>query len=372
MQRHSPFGFLEALIFPAWLRMGVLPLLPLAVMGSGVVSALGNYFGGKSAAKAQKYAADQNLTAQRETNAQNLEIFHDSRGAGGSALLPEYLKYAEAELGGGAVDVARALFGYGGGPAQRIADAEGTLARYNPALEAGDNLVYDLSTGKVGNDRTAALAPVKAARTGLAKGRAAAINQSLDETLAGLRAAGAARGFRGGSTFETNRALAATSGARTAAAGELGQANLDNALADQALSDSNLQMLLQSLDLPFARGQQRLAFNNLPMASVADSYSSAMTPLNFFRMGGGNPPYASAPQMPVIPNTGQLAGAAVAGLGQNLGQYFAQQQMMQELSNYFRPQASYLGNGSWMGPGGMPAGGGGFPSGVTSQFAGFF
>lgn len=321
MRRHSLLtGPLERLIFPAWMFMSIWP-----VVAASVLSGVGNFFGSKSAAK-------ENAAAQDRANATNLQMFRESRGSTGSAVLPEYLKAAEGELAGSAADVARAMFGYGGGPTARLAASERTLSRYNPAIEAGDGLVFDLASGKVAENRRAGLAPVLAARTKLAKTRAAQINESLDETLAGLRAARTASGFRGMSTFDTNRALAATTNARARAAGELGAAELENALAMQSLDDGSLQMMLGALDLPFARGQQQMAFRDIPLRSVSDGYGAALAPLSFFRMGAANPPYVGANPGP---SNGALAGAAISGLGSNLGQYFMQQQTMRDLSRYF-------------------------------------
>ena len=302
-------------------------MLPLAwgVLGAGALSALGNYFGSKSSAKS---ASD----AQAKSDAQNYEMFRQSRGSTGSAVLPEYLSGYESSLGQSAAEAAQALFGYGGGPQSRIDTATGMLKTYEPMIAAGDKTLLDLTTGVTGANRLASLQPVLAARTNLAKSRAAQINQSLDETLAGLRAQRAGSGFRGGSTFDTNRALAATVNARAGAAGEIGQAGLDNALATQNIDETNLQLLLQSLDQPFQRGQQRLAFNNLPMTSVASSYNDALAPLNFFRMGTANPPYV---QPNVQPSNGAYAGAAVGALGQQYAQYLQQQEMMKLLKSFY-------------------------------------
>lgn len=310
------------------------------LLAAGAVAAAGNYFGSKSQASAQADAAAQNLQLQRETNAQNLDIFHQSRGSSGSAVLPEYLSGYEGSLGTSAAQVAQALFGYGGGVNGRLASANSTLAGYQPAIDQGNTAMGNLFNGTTAAQRMTSLQPVLAARTGLARSRAAAINSSLDSTLAGLRAQRAASGFRGGSTFDTNRALAATTGARMGAATELGQAGLDNATATNNLSDNNLQMLLSNLNMPFQRGQQQLAFNNLPLTSVASSYNDALAPLNFFRMGGANPPYAAAPQVPTLTNNGQITGAAVAGAGNSIGQYLSQQQMMQQLQKYFAASPS--------------------------------
>jgi hypothetical protein len=282
-----------------------------------------------------------------------------------------YLKPYEAGLSQSAAETAQALFGYGGGVTKRLADADHTLRRYDRAFSAGDDTVIDLATGKLASDRRNSLAPVLAARMNAAKGRAAAISQGLDETLSALRAAKAGTGFRGLSTFDINRAQAATIGARTNAAAGLGDAELANALATQGLDESNLQLRLNSLDLPAQIAQQRLSLSNLPASNIADFYGRALSPLSFFRMGAGTPPYQQTPQIPIITSSGQIAGSAVAGFGQSLGQYFAQQQMMQDLSKFYGGGPTYLGSGgslgagSWAGPGGAPA-----SSGIGGQILG--
>jgi hypothetical protein len=335
--RLSPLGLLEAMLFPRWLTLSIWPMVAMAA-----ASALGNFFGSKSAAKSQAEAQDR-------TNAANLQMFHESRGSTGSAILPEYMKSTEGALGADAAAAAQAMFGWGGSAGNRLTSAQGTLAKYNPAIEAGDGLVYDLASGKAGQQRQASLAPVLAARTNVAKGRAAAINKSLDETLANLRAGTAKSGFRGGGTFDTNRALASMVGARQAAANEFGMANLENAQATHGIDETNLQLLLQSLDLPFQRGQQALAYQGLPLQQLSQQYQAALAPMNFFRMGQGQAPYQ---QNQPIANTGQIAGAAVGSLGSTLGQYYAQQQMMQDLKSFYNPSGATAT--SWTGSGGDP------------------
>lgn len=333
---------LHSLIFPRFLALGVEPMTMMAL--AAAASALGNFFGAKSEAKTQ-------AEAKARTDANNLRMFQESRGSTGSAVLPEYLKPYEADLARSAAQTAQAMFGYGGGPAGRLAEAEGTLARYEPSLRAGDELVFDLASGKLGRDRRAALEPVLGARTAVAKSRAAAIAQGLDETLATLRAQRAGTGFRGSSTFDLNRMLAATTGARGQAALGLTQADLDNALAVQGLQENDLQMRLAGLELPYQLGAQRLNFQNLPAQSLAQFYQNALAPLSFFRLPTANAPYQTANP---VASTGQIAGSAVAGLGNTLGQYYAQQAMMEQLRQMYQAPASYLGNNTWVGAGGDP------------------
>jgi hypothetical protein len=279
--------------------------------------------------------ADVNAQLVREANATNERLFRESRGSTGSAVLPLYLADREVDLARKAAGVSDALFNYGGGVNNRISEASRYLTRYTPALEAGDRTVMDVATGAAGAGRRSSLAPVLDARSRLGKSRAAAISQSLDETLAGLRAQKAHSGFRGASTFDTNRAIAGTTAARAGAAEAIGAADLENALASHQLGESNLQMQLGALDLPFTRAQQRLAFNSLPIRTVGDEYTSALAPLNFFRLPTANPPAQSIYQRPNVTSGGEIAGAAVAAGAQNIGQFLAQQQLMREMSQWF-------------------------------------
>ena len=305
-------------------------------IGTAVVGAGSSMYGSSQAKKSANKAADTNARSVADTNAANLQMFRDSRGANGSAILPEYLMPYEGRLGTSAARTAEALFNYGGGPEARIRDDESYLRRYNPALEAGDNLVFDLATGQVAQDRRASLDPVLAARSTLAKGRASSINDSLDQMLAGIRASRAKSGFRGASTFDLNRMLASTTGARGAAAEAIGGADLENAMAIQGLDDSNLQMRLSGLDQPFQRAQQRLAFRNLPFQSAADQSSAAMAPLNYFRIGPGQAPREQPFLRPDTGNNGQIFGAGISAAAGSYGNYLANQQLMKELGNYFR------------------------------------
>ncbi len=305
---------------------------------ASLASAAGGLYGASQARISANRTADSNERSVAANNAANLAMFHDARGAGGSAILPEYLRPFEGQLGESAARASQALFNYGGGPAARLNASQDYLRRYNPALEAGDGLVFDLATGKVAQDRRAALEPVLGARTALAKTRAQSINDSLDQTLAGLRADRARSGFRGTSTFDLNRMLAATTGARAGAADAVGGANLENALAVNGLSDSNLNMKLAALDQPFQRATQRLAFQNLPYQQAADQSAAAMSPLNFFRIAPGQPPAQQPFLRPDVGNGGMALGAALQAGGQQAGSYFANQQLMKELAGYFNQQ----------------------------------
>ena len=302
-----------------------------AALASALGSAFSAYMGSRSANK----TADLNAQLVREANATNERLFRESRGSTGSAVLPLYLADQEVSLARRAAEVSNSLFNYGGGVNNRLNEATRYLTRYNPALDAGDKTVMDVATGAAGAGRRASLAPVLDARSRLGRSKAASITQSLDETLASIRAQRAHSGFRGNSTFDTNRAIAGTTAARAGAAEAIGAADLENALASHQLGESNLQLQLNSLDMPFTRAQQRLAFNSLPIRTVGEEYSNAMAPLNFFRLPTANPPAQQVYQRPNITSGGEIAGAAVAAGAQSIGQMLAQQQLMREMSKWF-------------------------------------
>jgi len=313
---------------------GIMALGSMAwvAVGSAVVGAGASMYGSSQANKASRQAADANRAATDATNAANYRQFLESRGSEGSAILPMYLKPYEASLGASAAESAQKLFSAGGGPAARFADNERYLSRYNPAMEAGDGLVIDLATGKVGEQRRASLEPVLQARTKLARTRASSINDALEQTFAGLRAQRAKSGFRGGSTFDINRAVAATTGARSQAAEAVGQADLENAMSLQGLDESDLNMRMGALDLPYKLGQQRMAFRNLPYQAAADQYAAAMAPLNFFRIGPQQAPTNQTFLQPTIGNNGMAAGAAISAGANSVGNYLANQELIKQMN----------------------------------------
>jgi hypothetical protein len=332
-------------------------IIPLA---AAAVSAYGSMSAADSAAQSQATANNTNIALQQQQLAQNLDIFHQTRGSTGSAILPEYLKGSEATLGQSAADTAAALFNYNGG-AQGMLDSTGKMvAGYQPMIASGDQALGNIFNGQTAAQRQQSLAPVLAANKGVmaantnaATSRAAAINSGLDQTLAGLRAGRAAAGFRGTSTFDTNRAIDATTGARMQAASELGQANVanaqlgvTNASATNALDESNLNLLLNNLNTPFTRAGMVSNFNALPVNTAAQTYSNAMAPLNYFKIGTGSAPQLNMPTVAPVPTNGQTAGAAIAGGAQSIGTYFAQQQQMQQLQQMY---AQIYGNQPYTG-----------------------
>lgn len=308
----------------AWVAVGT------AVLGAGATA-----YGSSQANKAARRAADANAAATEATNEANYRQFLESRGSEGSAILPMYLKPYEASLGESAAKAAQQLFTAGGGPTARIQDNERYLSRYNPAMEAGDGLVIDLATGKVGQQRRASLEPVLQARTKLARTRASAINDALEQTFAGLRAQRAKGGFRGGSTFDINRAVAATTGARSQAAEAVGQADLENAMSVQGLDESDLNMRIGALDMPYRLGQQRMAFRNLPYQAAADQYAAAMAPLNFFRIGPQQAPLNQTFLQPTVGNNGMALGAGLSQAAGSVGNYLVNQELIKAMN---RPQ----------------------------------
>lgn len=306
--------------------------LPAAILASGFLSAGGGILGGSSSARAQRRAAELQRQTDLETLRQNREMFDESRGSTGSAILPLYFGGAEEELAGSAADAARTLFAGAGNMANR-----GRLinSEYAPLVMQGDQFLGSIYDGSLRAERQGAVDAVKGARTGRAKSRAGAIDQALSETLASLRAGRLGRGFRGESTFDITRAQDATMGARRQAATEFGDANLENAMDDRALTEADMQLRLGALDLPFSRARSRMAMETMPLSAQADAYSAALSPLNFFRIGTATPPQAPYRTIEATPNTGMILGSALQQGGSALAQYFVQQQQAQQMRDLY-------------------------------------
>lgn len=301
-------------------------------LGTSALSGLGTAIAGSAEASAMRRAQRENLALARENNAANLNLFNLSRGSEGSAILPQYLRGLESAIGSGAANLAALGLA---NPSQTVGSIAESLAPLGAAIAGSTGAVNDLFSGANLRQRLGALAPVSAARTTQARTRFDTINQSLDEVLGRLNAAASRRGFGGTSSFDRQQLLGATLGARQQAAEALSAADLQNAMDAAALRDADVQARLANVGLPFQQAGQLANFANLPFIAAGQRASAALQPLDFFRLGTAafqNQPLPAV--QPTIGSAGQIGGA-LAGLGQNLGQYFQSQNTIRALQQLF-------------------------------------
>lgn len=305
----------------------------VAIGGSALLGTAGSMISANGARVAQNRANDANAANAAATNALNKQMFDESRGSTGSAVLPTYLKAYEASLGEGAAKSAQAIMDSGGGSEARIRAGMDSVGRYMPLVTSGDNYLSSLYGGGLLDQRRASMDPVLAARTQAAEASANAINQSIYGNIGKMDAAAASKGFLGGSSFDRNRILMASIGSNLAAAQQRSGARLQNATDLNSLNESDVAMRMQNLNQPFSRASSLLSMQYDPLQKESALASNAMAPLSFFKLGQGAFQYQPMPTVQPVPSSGMIAGAGLGALGSALGSYGN----MKMLTNALKP-----------------------------------
>lgn len=302
--------------------------MPVAAVAA--IAAAGSIAGGVMQANAQKDASKRAAESTAETNRLNYEMFQQSRGKGGSAILPTYLPSGtEQALAEKAVAASNAIMG---NPEALKAEYQAIVNQMVPVIDAATGTVVGLYDGRMEGERMAANAPVNAARTQAAESNAAAIQLALQNQIAQIRAADAAKGYVGGGSYLNNRMLAAAIPAEQQAAAARSVANLQNAQAIQAIQEQQQQLKLANVNLPAQMAAGKIQLLQMPAAGVATTAQASQVPLQFFKLPVGNPPLAQAAPTAVVPSTG---GIIASGLGQFAGQvgnYYANQALINQLN----------------------------------------
>ena len=299
-----------------------------AAIGIGAVATVG---AGMMAADAQKDAASKQRKSQRETNQMNYDMFRESRGEGGSAVLPLYLQSKdgglfEKQLGEdlvGAYDMTA--------PDRAMFDA--VSRSYQPMVSSARDTAAGIFNGGTERQLLDNFAPVAKARV---KFKRQSALDSLHKTLGEINAVQAGRGFTGDSLGRRMLSYKANAGAADAIAG----ANLQNLEQEKAIKDAALQLKLQNLDLPFSMAGKEMEFSNIGNTAYLDAISKRMVPFNFLRIGQSQPFQYQPLTYSANPSA---AGVALQGLGQAGGtaaNYFMQQKQNQEWQQYLNNMQS--------------------------------
>ena len=296
-----------------------------AVAGAGVLQA-----------QKEKKTAASNRKAIQDANELAYQQFLESRGAGGSAILPLYAPPGtEAELLNRALEFNRLATA---DPAARVAEYERIRQGLAPTVSAGDKLIQDIYSGELEKRRLAQIDPVLAARTGVADARASAINAALAQTRGRIAAEEARKGYTGAGGVVQNRLLQNTIAARQQAATEQAAAGLQNALDRARVQEAGTQLQLSSLNLPITRANALIAAKQAPLAGVAQNFAIGQAPLNFFRLPVGNPPQ---PRPALMEQTSDPYAAGLAALGQLAGAYGTYQANQQLIGQMNQPGVGY-------------------------------
>jgi hypothetical protein len=302
---------------------------------------------------AQNKATDANQQNVQDTNRTNLLLNMLARGlpidaamartyglpesvaGSGSALLPYYMGDTEQTLGTNAADLALAIQSLYDSPEAEMQDYENIMGRFAPDAAAADRAASDVVSGRTTQQMLDEAAPVFAARTDLANTRKNAALEQLKETLNDIDAIQARKGYSGDSYGNRMIKFNARRGIATAGAGELGQANLENALAKAAIQGQGRQMQLSSLDLPDRRAQSAILRRQMPGTAAAQRSQSSMAPLSFFNLGPHSfSPFQTPPQEQPVAGVGQILAQNSAALGNAGLGYLMQSDLQNRAGGY--------------------------------------
>jgi hypothetical protein len=303
------------------------------------VGAAAGIAGGVMQSQAQDKATKANRQNVKDTNQLNYQMFRESRGEGGNAILPLYAPTGtEERLMGGAVQVYDAITGQ---PVQMTLDEYNRIASsMQPAVQSGDAIINAIYSGQMEQERMAQLDPVLRARRQAADADAAAIDLALSQEQNRIAAEDAMKGYAGAGSYANNRMLAATLAARQQAARQRSAATLQNATDTLALQEAQRDLQLKSLDLPMQRTNALMAWKQAPAIALAQRQAIAMQPFQFFKLNPGNAPTAQAFQQQATPSTGAVIASGVAqGAGGALN-YLQNQQLIDAM----KAQTSYNGS----------------------------
>jgi hypothetical protein len=290
-----------------------------------VTKIIGDAMNARAAKKAQEAEIKAWETAKKyadEDRDRIINLYRESRGANGSALLPTYFGEGansfETRMSKdlmGMYDAANDYFG-----PNRIKKFDEATSAYSPAMAGSAGAVNRLFTGQAAEQAEIDLNPVLQARTNAAKVNRASFMQSLAERMNAIGAAESSKGYSGTGGFAQKNLLGATWGANNAAAQAEAQADYENAAQVAALREGYRQTQLANASAPYQLALQSGQALAMPVSLANQSYVDQQAPLNWFKIGN-QVPYSviggiRTPMRPVELSSNAIWSAA-AGRGLN-------------------------------------------------------
>jgi hypothetical protein len=304
-----------------------------AIAAAAVVAAGATAYSAQSASSSAAKANQTNQDIANANNQLNYQMFLQSRGSQGNALLPMYLPSgAESNLAAQAYATSLAEQASLGTPADQLAGYQSTVQSFTPAMDASGQLVNQLFSGQLAQQQQANIAPVLAARGEVAGAQKTGILEGLMQRLNALSADRARAGYTGGgSAFEKNLLTSATIPALQGAATVGAQADLANATDVAAVKNQNINTQLQNVNLPLTQAANRIQLAGLPTAAVSQNQATAMQPLDWFKLNPGQFTAQRPPLVQPVANVGQIVGTGVAQGASTMGNFYANQQLINQL-----------------------------------------
>jgi len=289
-----------------------------------------SFISGNEQAKATKAAANRAAQSQDTANKMNFDMFSQSRGSEGSAVLPTYLKNQdgslfESKLGSDLVD----SYNRTATPLSTFQQAAGrTASAQGGALDLTNSIFNGGVTRKLQDNA----APVQAAR--IATARSSSLD-ALHKTLDSIDAAQAGRGYVGDSYG--NRLLKFQAG--RSAGDAVGAADIANKQQTADIKNyGDITLPMQNMTLPFSMAQQAGQAAFMPNDQYLQSEGQRMQPLNMLKLGVAQPfRYEPLPVQGATPSTLGIAAEAQNSMTRSVGS---------AVSSYANASASGGGGGS--------------------------
>lgn len=278
----------------------------VATVAIAAVAAGAGAYAASEQAGAEEDANNTNIANAKDTNAQNKQLFDESRGSKGNALYPIYArtngKPFEPQLFSDTMGTYNAVNALP--PSIRLDNLNNALAPLNEAQNAATRTVAGVYDGSLEKEAIANQQPVNQGRQAVANSALTALAQTLND----IKAINARKGYSGDS-FGT-RLLQFN--ARRGAGEEMASANLANAIDERQIHNQALLARIQNVGLPYAESQQAVNQSTLAENSVLDQQARRQQIFNNFRIGPGQFAYQRLPDVKPVASTGQIVAQGIS------------------------------------------------------------
>jgi hypothetical protein len=303
---------------------------------SGGLAAAGGIASSIMSANAQEDAANTAAQSQKNANQLNYQMYQESRGSKGSAVLPTYLQNPDGSLFEG--KLGSDLVGDYNNTNVPLSSFQGAAASTDQGQQGATRLTNDIFNGGVTSEMLNNAAPGQATR--VATARSSSLD-ALHKTLDQIDASQAQRGY-GGDSY-ANRLLSFQSG--KAGGDAVGAATLTNQQETAGIQNyGNITLPSQNMTLPFSMSQANAQQTFMPSDQYLASVGQRMQPFNMLKIG-----YTGPFQYQPLPTPGAGAYSGMAGAMSALGgsasgaggqamQLYQQQQNQQMIQQYLNQQ----------------------------------
>lgn len=317
----APAGY-DPANFEGW---GAAIALTAAAVGAGAT-----VYASSQASDSAKAANQQNATNVSNTNDLNYQQFLQSRGSTGSAVLPIYAAPAEQQL---YTDTLNAYNASGGANTPTLGAYENVVGQSLPAAQLATQAANGIFNGQTVGQELNNQQPVAAANLTLAQTQKQSSLEALQQTLNNIKSIQAGKGYAGDSYTNQLLNFQARQAANTQGAQAIAEADLGNAQQTQAIQQNAINRQLSNLGLPSSTAQQQINLLQAPTNALNQNQVNRQNLFANFKIGVGQPfQYQPPPLTTPVAGTGQQVAQGIGSLVNGVGNYAANQQLINALN----------------------------------------